>query len=106
MGRKEEGEERKRFLLTKIQVSGATDGNLFAVSSYHNLYQQTVGGVLFGVPPISKPTHKEIVAPSEEAQPTPGPWTGFEPLRLETPRTPKQAWFHSTLCPTSTKQVT
>ncbi|MPC40999.1 hypothetical protein E2C01_034579 [Portunus trituberculatus] len=30
----------------------------------------------------------------EEAQPTLGPWTGFEPVRLETPRTPKHAWFH------------
>ncbi|MPC72852.1 hypothetical protein E2C01_067166 [Portunus trituberculatus] len=35
----------------------------------------------------------EILAPSEEAQPTLGPWIGFEPLRLETPRTPKHAWF-------------
>ncbi|MPD01157.1 hypothetical protein E2C01_096673 [Portunus trituberculatus] len=32
--------------------------------------------------------------PSEEALPTLGPWTGFEPVRLETPRTPKHAWFH------------
>ncbi|MPC68318.1 hypothetical protein E2C01_062518 [Portunus trituberculatus] len=36
------------------------------------------------------------VAPSEEAQPTLGPWTGFEPVRLETPGTPKHAWFHCT----------
>ncbi|MPC67178.1 hypothetical protein E2C01_061344 [Portunus trituberculatus] len=36
-------------------------------------------------------------APSEEAQPTLGPWTGFEPVRLETPRTPKHAWFHCTM---------
>ncbi|MPC51134.1 hypothetical protein E2C01_044974 [Portunus trituberculatus] len=34
--------------------------------------------------------------PSEEAQPTLGPWTGFEPVLLETPRTPKHAWFHCT----------
>ncbi|MPC36243.1 hypothetical protein E2C01_029693 [Portunus trituberculatus] len=38
----------------------------------------------------------ETVAPSEEAQPTLGPWTEFEPMRLETPRTPKHAWFHCT----------
>ncbi|MPC30059.1 hypothetical protein E2C01_023312 [Portunus trituberculatus] len=25
-----------------------------------------------------------------------GPWTGFKPVRLETPRTPKHAWFHCT----------
>ncbi|MPC25318.1 hypothetical protein E2C01_018424 [Portunus trituberculatus] len=31
------------------------------------------------------------VAPSEEAQPKLGPWTGFEPVRLETSRTPKHA---------------
>ncbi|MPD04703.1 hypothetical protein E2C01_100406 [Portunus trituberculatus] len=48
------------------------------------------------VPPISKPTRYETVAPSEEAQPTLGPWKGFEPVRLETPRTPKRAWFHCT----------
>ncbi|MPC84186.1 hypothetical protein E2C01_078914 [Portunus trituberculatus] len=35
-------------------------------------------------------------APSEEAQPTLGPWTGFEPVRLETPRTAKHTWFHCT----------
>ncbi|MPC35887.1 hypothetical protein E2C01_029324 [Portunus trituberculatus] len=34
------------------------------------------------------PTGLEILAPSEEAQPTLGPWTGLEPTRLETPRTP------------------
>ncbi|MPC28119.1 hypothetical protein E2C01_021314 [Portunus trituberculatus] len=56
--------------------------------------------ILFGVPPISKPTHKETVAPSEEAQPTLRPWTGFEPMRLETPRTPKHAWFHCTTAAT------
>ncbi|MPC30083.1 hypothetical protein E2C01_023338 [Portunus trituberculatus] len=39
---------------------------------------------------------QETVAQSEEAQPTLGPWTGFEPVRLETPRTPKHAWFHCT----------
>ncbi|MPC53202.1 hypothetical protein E2C01_047090 [Portunus trituberculatus] len=44
----------------------------------------------------SIPTREETVAPSEEAQLTPGPWTGFEPVRLETPRTPKHAWFHCT----------
>ncbi|MPC84441.1 hypothetical protein E2C01_079179 [Portunus trituberculatus] len=38
---------------------------------------------------ISKPTRQETVAPSEEAQPTFGPWTGFEPVRLETPSDPK-----------------
>ncbi|MPC14452.1 hypothetical protein E2C01_007219 [Portunus trituberculatus] len=41
-------------------------------------------------------TLEETVAPSEEARPTLGPWTGFEPVRLETPRTPKHAWFHCT----------
>ncbi|MPC87116.1 hypothetical protein E2C01_081967 [Portunus trituberculatus] len=55
-------------------------------------------GILFLLPPISKPTRYETVAPSEEAQPTLGPWTGFEPVRLETPRTPKHAWFHCTTC--------
>ncbi|MPC37363.1 hypothetical protein E2C01_030837 [Portunus trituberculatus] len=42
------------------------------------------------------PTHYETVAPSEEAQPTLGPWAGFEPVRLETSRTPKHSWFHCT----------
>ncbi|MPC97689.1 hypothetical protein E2C01_093015 [Portunus trituberculatus] len=37
-----------------------------------------------------------LKAQSEEAQPTLGPWTGFEPMPLETPRTPKHAWFHCT----------
>ncbi|MPC90325.1 hypothetical protein E2C01_085302 [Portunus trituberculatus] len=46
-------------------------------------------GILYGVPPISKSTR-------EEAQPTLGPWIGFEPVRLETPRTPKHAWFYCT----------
>ncbi|MPC21188.1 hypothetical protein E2C01_014165 [Portunus trituberculatus] len=41
----------------------------------------------------------ETVAPSEEDQPTLGPWAGFEPVRLETPRTPKHAWFHCTTGP-------
>ncbi|MPD06223.1 hypothetical protein E2C01_102020 [Portunus trituberculatus] len=45
-------------------------------------------GVLFGVPPISKPTQ------NEEAQPTLRPRIGFEPVRLETPRIPEHAWFH------------
>ncbi|MPC32043.1 hypothetical protein E2C01_025346 [Portunus trituberculatus] len=36
------------------------------------------------------------VTSSEKAQPTLGPWTGFEPVRLETPRTTKHAWFHCT----------
>ncbi|MPC09722.1 hypothetical protein E2C01_002340 [Portunus trituberculatus] len=40
--------------------------------------------------------------PSEEAQPTLRPWTGFEPVRLETPRIPKHAWFHFT---TATKKM-
>ncbi|MPC39863.1 hypothetical protein E2C01_033413 [Portunus trituberculatus] len=53
-------------------------------------------GVLFGVPPISKPTRYNTLALSEDAQPTLGPWTGFEPMRLETPQTPKHAWFHCT----------
>ncbi|MPC95649.1 hypothetical protein E2C01_090869 [Portunus trituberculatus] len=35
-------------------------------------------------------------SPSDEAQPTLGPWTGFELMCLETPRTPKHAWFHCT----------
>ncbi|MPC77256.1 hypothetical protein E2C01_071707 [Portunus trituberculatus] len=35
-----------------------------------------------------------LKAPSEEAQPTLGPWTEFEPVRLEIPRTPKRTWFH------------
>ncbi|XP_045101932.1 uncharacterized protein LOC123498665 isoform X2 [Portunus trituberculatus] len=39
---------------------------------------------------------QETVAPSEEAQPILGPWTGFEPVRLETPRIPKHTWFHCT----------
>ncbi|MPC53471.1 Tubulin alpha chain [Portunus trituberculatus] len=33
---------------------------------------------------------QETLAPSEEAQPILGPWTEFEPVRLETPRTPKR----------------
>ncbi|MPC48509.1 hypothetical protein E2C01_042283 [Portunus trituberculatus] len=41
----------------------------------------------------------ETIAPSEEVQPTLGPWIGFEPVRLETPRTPKHAWFHCTTVP-------
>ncbi|MPC16051.1 hypothetical protein E2C01_008863 [Portunus trituberculatus] len=45
------------------------------------------------------PTSLETAAPSEEAQPTLGPSTGFEPVCLETPRTPKHAWFHSTTLP-------
>ncbi|MPC49404.1 hypothetical protein E2C01_043203 [Portunus trituberculatus] len=48
------------------------------------------------VPPISKPTRYETVALSEEAQPTLRPLTGFEPVRLETPLIPKDAWFHCT----------
>ncbi|MPD00395.1 hypothetical protein E2C01_095863 [Portunus trituberculatus] len=40
--------------------------------------------------------YHETIAPSEEAQPTLGPWTGFKPVHLETPRTPKHAWFHCT----------
>ncbi|MPC17096.1 hypothetical protein E2C01_009942 [Portunus trituberculatus] len=51
-------------------------------------------GILFVVPPISK-----LIAPSEEAQPTLGAWMGFEPLHLETPQTPKHAWFHCTTAP-------
>ncbi|MPC84462.1 hypothetical protein E2C01_079200 [Portunus trituberculatus] len=43
----------------------------------------------------------ETVAPSEEAQPTLRPWTGFEPVRLESPWTPKHAWFHCTTAATS-----
>ncbi|MPC19638.1 hypothetical protein E2C01_012560 [Portunus trituberculatus] len=39
---------------------------------------------------------QETLAPSEEAQPTLGPRAGFEPVRLETPQTPKHAWFHCT----------
>ncbi|MPC87768.1 hypothetical protein E2C01_082641 [Portunus trituberculatus] len=42
----------------------------------------------------SPPARK--LAPSEEAQPSLELWTGFEPVRLETPRTPKHAWFHCT----------
>ncbi|MPC31350.1 hypothetical protein E2C01_024636 [Portunus trituberculatus] len=38
----------------------------------------------------------------EEAQPTLGQWIGFEPVRLETPRTPKHAWSH---CTTSASQT-
>ncbi|MPC80409.1 hypothetical protein E2C01_074988 [Portunus trituberculatus] len=53
-------------------------------------------GILFGVPSISKPNRLETIALSEEAQPTLGPWTGFEPVRLETARIPKHAWFHCT----------
>ncbi|MPC59034.1 hypothetical protein E2C01_053049 [Portunus trituberculatus] len=36
---------------------------------------------------------------NEEAQPALRPWTGFEPVRLETPRIPKRAWFHCTTEP-------
>ncbi|MPC77449.1 hypothetical protein E2C01_071903 [Portunus trituberculatus] len=50
----------------------------------------------FALPSIYKPTHQETIAPSEEAQPTLGPWTGFKPMRLEAPQTPKHAWFHCT----------
>ncbi|MPC48183.1 hypothetical protein E2C01_041951 [Portunus trituberculatus] len=32
------------------------------------------------------PTRYEAVAPSEEAQPTLGSWTEFEPMRKETPQ--------------------
>ncbi|MPC27541.1 hypothetical protein E2C01_020713 [Portunus trituberculatus] len=39
----------------------------------------------------SDPTRSETTA-----QPTLGPWTGFKPVRLETPWTPKHAWFHCT----------
>ncbi|MPC86448.1 hypothetical protein E2C01_081277 [Portunus trituberculatus] len=54
-------------------------------------------GILFVVPPISKPTRYEAIAPSEETQhPTPRPWTGFEAVRLETTRALKHAWFHCT----------
>ncbi|MPC50814.1 hypothetical protein E2C01_044648 [Portunus trituberculatus] len=42
-----------------------------------------------------EPTRYETVTSSEEAQPTFGPWTGFEPVRLETPRTPKHACTNS-----------
>ncbi|MPC41913.1 hypothetical protein E2C01_035523 [Portunus trituberculatus] len=49
------------------------------------------GDTFFGVPPISKPTRSETVALSEEAQPTLGPWTGFEPVRLETLQAAKRA---------------
>ncbi|MPC99060.1 hypothetical protein E2C01_094455 [Portunus trituberculatus] len=61
-------------------------------------FQRNLGlkWVLLRVPSISKPTRQETVAPSEEAQPTLEPWTGFEPVRLETPRTPKHACFHCT----------
>ncbi|MPC35494.1 hypothetical protein E2C01_028918 [Portunus trituberculatus] len=41
-------------------------------------------------------SEKKTVAPSEEAQPTLRPWTGFEPVRLETPHTPNHPWFHCT----------
>ncbi|MPC72069.1 hypothetical protein E2C01_066362 [Portunus trituberculatus] len=43
----------------------------------------------------SPPARKSLLL-SGEAQPTLGPWTGFEPVRFETPRTPKRAWFHYT----------
>ncbi|MPC26406.1 hypothetical protein E2C01_019545 [Portunus trituberculatus] len=33
------------------------------------------------------------VAPSEEAHPTLEQWIGFEPVCLETPRTPKHNYF-------------
>ncbi|MPC47041.1 hypothetical protein E2C01_040774 [Portunus trituberculatus] len=49
-----------------------------------------LGYLLSQSPPARKPL------PREKAQPTLGPWTGFEPVRLENPRTPKHAWFH---CP-------
>ncbi|MPC47364.1 hypothetical protein E2C01_041108 [Portunus trituberculatus] len=75
-------------------------------SSDHNLYFSNPFSVSpkVGVPLafhlltlgryVGKGPEKETVAPSEEAQPTLGPWTGFEPVRLETPRTPEHAWFH------------
>ncbi|MPC20511.1 hypothetical protein E2C01_013458 [Portunus trituberculatus] len=58
-------------------------------SSCFSSFASSIKGILFGVPPISKPTRYETFVPSEEAQPTLGPWTGFEPVRLETPRIPK-----------------
>ncbi|MPC85436.1 hypothetical protein E2C01_080212 [Portunus trituberculatus] len=57
-----------------------------------------VEGILF-VASISKPIRQETIALSEEALPTLGLWTGFELVRLETPRTPKHAWFHCTTIP-------
>ncbi|MPC44990.1 hypothetical protein E2C01_038673 [Portunus trituberculatus] len=39
----------------------------------------------------SPPAKNPFPRVSGEAQPTLGPWTGFEPVRLETPRTPKHA---------------
>ncbi|MPC28713.1 hypothetical protein E2C01_021923 [Portunus trituberculatus] len=42
------------------------------------------------------PTCQETIPLSEEAQPTLGPWTGFKPVHLETPRTPKHAVFQCT----------
>ncbi|MPD04246.1 hypothetical protein E2C01_099923 [Portunus trituberculatus] len=41
-------------------------------------------------------SRQETIGSNEEAQPTLGPWTGFEPVRLETLRTSKHAWFHCT----------
>ncbi|MPC52048.1 Tyrosine-protein phosphatase non-receptor type 14 [Portunus trituberculatus] len=52
--------------------------------------------VLRGATPKGPKDPRETVAPSEEAQPTLAPWTGFEPVRLETPRTTKHTWFHCT----------
>ncbi|MPC15967.1 hypothetical protein E2C01_008773 [Portunus trituberculatus] len=45
-----------------------------------------LGCLLSQSPPARKPSPR-----MKEAQPTLGPWTGFEPVRLETPRTPKHA---------------
>ncbi|MPC09873.1 EGF-like repeat and discoidin I-like domain-containing protein 3 [Portunus trituberculatus] len=45
---------------------------------------------------LASSPQEEIIAPSKEAQPTLGPWTRFEPVRLETPLTPNHVWFHCT----------
>ncbi|MPC21414.1 hypothetical protein E2C01_014400 [Portunus trituberculatus] len=50
-------------------------------------------------------TSLETIAPSEEAQPTLGLWTGFEPVHLETPRIPKHAWFHCTTVESSVEAM-
>ncbi|MPC83044.1 hypothetical protein E2C01_077734 [Portunus trituberculatus] len=58
--------------------------------------------VEFSEAPISKPTRWETIALSEKAQITLRPWTGFEHVRLETPRTSKHAWIHCTTATSST----
>ncbi|MPC53663.1 hypothetical protein E2C01_047561 [Portunus trituberculatus] len=54
------------------------------------------GEVVFHRLKIRSKTAMLNPALSEEAQPALRLWTGFEPVRLETPRIPKHTWFHCT----------